>query len=63
MHAETDNETRTRALAVWIDATMMRRPTLSQWAARMRHALYLMACGTTLALGHAIGMVFAPGTY
>lgn len=60
MHTEDDNETRTRTLAVWVDPTMTRHASVAQRAMRVRHALYLMACGTTLAFGSIMGHLFGP---
>lgn len=60
MHTETDQATITRTLAVWVDPTMTRRATVAQRAVRVRHALYLMACGTALAMGSIAGHLFGP---
>lgn len=60
MHTETDNETRTRTLAVWVDPTMTRHAVVAQRAMRVRHALYLVACGTALAMGSIAGHLLGP---
>ena len=60
MHSENDEATRTRALALWVDTTMTRHATLAQRAMRMRHALYLTACGVVLAMGGLMGTMLGP---
>ena len=60
MHTESDNATRTAALAVWMDPTMTRRATLAQRAMRMRTALAPVAMGLALGMGLVMGRLFGP---